>query len=135
MREAVGGSVLIQIVMIFIVLYAALLAIAINYSIAFRVKNNIINLIEEYGEVNDEAIRNYVNSVGYYKGGDGHTEIDSNCTNGYCIEKIPACLDAADTSFRCRGSYYKVTTYIAFDFPIIGNLLRFKVTGETRVIN
>ena len=48
MREAIGGTLLIQLVMFFIVIYVAFLAIAINYSITFRVKNQIITLIEEY---------------------------------------------------------------------------------------
>ena len=50
MREAIGGTLLIQLVMFFIVIYVAFLAIAINYSITFRVKNQIITLIEERSE-------------------------------------------------------------------------------------
>ena len=48
MREAVGGALLIKLVMFFIVIYVCFMAIAVNYSITFRVKNQIINLIEAY---------------------------------------------------------------------------------------
>ena len=48
MREAIGGALLIKLVMFFIVIYTCFLAIAVNYSITFRVKNQIINLIESY---------------------------------------------------------------------------------------
>ena len=48
MREAIGGALLIKLVMFFIVIYVCFLAIAVNYSVTFRVKNQIINLIEAY---------------------------------------------------------------------------------------
>lgn len=46
MRESIGGTWLISIVITFIALFAAFLAYAISYTKAFNVKNHIINLIE-----------------------------------------------------------------------------------------
>ena len=129
MREAMGGALLIKLVMFFIVIYVCFLSIAINYSITFRVKNQIINLIEEYEGYNNakDSISEYVNSIGYYR--EGSLKIgndDSNCIKGYCIQEI-----AAKSG---NGKYYKVTTYVSFDFPIIGNILQFPVSGETKII-
>lgn len=46
MRESIGGTWLISIVITFIALFAAFLAYAISYTKAFNAKNYIINLIE-----------------------------------------------------------------------------------------
>lgn len=126
MREAIGGALLIKLVMFFIVIYTCFLAIAVNYSITFRVKNQIINLIESYEsyDLAKQPIEEYINSVGYYRSGEMTLGNHSTCTSGYCIQE----LDGA------RGKYYKVTTYVSFDFPIIGKLTNFPVAGETRVI-
>lgn len=126
MREAMGGALLIKLVMFFIVIYVCFLAVAINYSITFRVKNQIINIIESYEgyELAKEHIEEYIASVGYYKTSVSNVSIDSNCNNGYCIEELTS----------ERGKYYKVTTYVSFDFPIIGRITNFPVSGETKVI-
>ncbi len=47
MKEAIGGSYIFQIVIVFIALFAAFLVYSISYTKAFRVKNEIISLIEE----------------------------------------------------------------------------------------
>lgn len=128
MREAMGGAILLKLVMIFIVIYVCFLAVAINYSITFRVKNQIINLIEAYEGLDNarEAIDSYIDSVGYYRGV-GTMSIDDACNGkGYCIREI--------NSETGKGKYYKVTTYVSFDFPIIGEITNFPVSGETRVI-
>lgn len=127
MREAIGGALLIKLVMFFIVIYVCFLAIAINYSITFRVKNNIINIIEEYEglDLAKPHIDEYIASVGYYRSGVGTFNLDAGCSsNGYCIKELKS----------ARGKYYKVTTYVSFDFPIIGQITQFPVSGETRVI-
>lgn len=46
MREAIGGTWLFGLVILFIALFASFLAYSISYTRAFNVKNEIINLIE-----------------------------------------------------------------------------------------
>ncbi len=126
MREAIGGALLIKLVMFFIVIYVCFLAIAINYSITFRVKNQIINLIEEYEgyDLAKTHIEEYIANVGYYRASVGNVSIDDTCDNGYCIKELTS----------DRGKYYRVTTYVSFDFPIIGRVTNFPVSGETKII-
>lgn len=127
MREAIGGSLLMKLVMFFVVIYVAFFAIAINYSITFRVKNQIINLIEAYEGMEGASshIEDYVSKVGYFKTAVGDVSYNNaDCNNGYCISEIST----------VRGKYYKVTTYVTFDFPVLGRFSNFPVTGETRVI-
>ena len=47
MRESFGGAFLLSISITFIIIFASFLAISINYSKAFTVKNEIINFIED----------------------------------------------------------------------------------------
>lgn len=127
MREAIGGALLIKLVMFFVVIYVCFLAIAINYSITFRVKNQIINLIEAYESYDaaKDSIEDYIANVGYYRTSVGTVSIGSGeCTDGYCIEELQS----------VRGTYYKVTTYVSFDFPLVGSITNFPVVGETRVM-
>ena len=46
-------------------------------------------------------------------------------THGICIRK-----QTTNTS----SAYYKVTTYVSFNFPIVGNLISLPIVGETKVI-
>ena len=48
MREAIGGTWLFGLVITFIVFFASFLAISVNYSKAFNVKNNIVDMISKY---------------------------------------------------------------------------------------
>ena len=47
MRESIGGTWLVGIVIVFIVIFTSYLALSVNYSKAFKVKNGIIEIIEE----------------------------------------------------------------------------------------
>ena len=44
MREAFGGTFTIQLILLFLAIYIAFIAVALNYAKAFRVKNQIINM-------------------------------------------------------------------------------------------
>jgi hypothetical protein len=119
-RESIGATFLIKLMVIFIVLYNSLLAIAVNYAMVFRVKNQIINLLEQYEgcEGAKGKIDEYIADVGYYRA--------STATQGpYSIVPVQ------DPG---RGTYYVVTTYIKFDFPFVEDILRVNVSGETKII-
>ena len=48
MREAIGGTILLYIVLIFLFVYIAFMAIVINYGRVFRSKNSVVTYIEQY---------------------------------------------------------------------------------------
>lgn len=110
--------------LIFIAIYIAFLAVSINYSMAFKVKNHVISIIEE-----NEGYPGYNN--------DTITRIDEFlATIGYAPHKMQDDKGEYKIVKRetPRGSYYVVTTYIAFDLPVIGTDFRFPITGETRIM-
>lgn len=55
MRESIGGAWLVGIVITFVVLFTSYLALSVNYSKAFKVKNEIISLIEENEGLTDKT--------------------------------------------------------------------------------
>lgn len=129
MREAFGGAFTIRLMLIFLAVYVAFIAVALNYAKAFRVKNKVIDIIEQnegitdFNDTSDGSpigkIDTYLGTVGYFVNLDP-SKLSNNlgenkyCYNrGYCIELFS----------NANGEYYKVTTYIRIDLP-------FKLTGD-----
>ena len=149
MRESIGGTWLLGFVVLFIVLFSAFLAFSINYTKAFKVKNFIINTIEENdgfskysgsnisaesdenlnrgGSTTEEKVYYYLKKTGY-----ATTTIDSGkCEEdkqwhegGYCVKKIAT----------SNGAYYKVTTFINIEIPLIWQTFTIPIKGETKVL-
>ena len=135
MREAIGGTWIFGIVVTFIVLFSSYLAISVNYSKAFHVKNEMVSIIEKYEGFNSsaqEAIETYAAGYGYgVRGscsGRGQGFDSSDGKSKYCI----ACTSTNDS---LKKSYYTVTVFFKLDLPIIGNIFTFPVTGSTKSIH
>ena len=69
MRESVGSTWTFGLVITFIFLFSSFLVLTINYTKAYKVKNEVISIIEKYeGYTNEnsvEIINNYLNASGY----------------------------------------------------------------------
>lgn len=141
MREAIGGTWLFGLVITFIVFFASFLAISVNYSKAFNVKNNVVDLISKYEGNNCNArkkIGEYLNDVGYLVIGPCDSGYDAYDLKGnkidgsrgyYCIKK-----DDTSTTTDIKKSYYRVMVFFKIDLPVIGNITTFKIKGETESI-
>ena len=150
MREAIGGTWLFGLVITFIVFFASFLAVSINYSKAFNVKNNIVDLISKYEGNNCNArkkIGSYLTEVGYLVPGTCPNDEEYNgepityvgfdlkgdTTNGgkayYCISK-----DTVDDGVVLDKKFYRVVVFFKIDLPLVGNITTFKIRGETESI-
>ena len=130
MRDAFGGAFSIKLMLIFLMLYISFMCVAINYARAFRVKNEIINIVEQnqgYDPTNkievDKQINNYLEEVGYHV---NQKDVNrSSCSEltgrGYCIVLMPS-----------DPEYYKVEAYMVFRLPIINVDFTIPIQGETR---
>lgn len=133
MRDAFGGAFSIQLMLIFLILYVSFLCIALNYARAFRVKNEIINIIEQYEGYNDDVgvdISNYLRSSGYYI-----SQGDVNVCRG-CDFHEPgySTMEVNSHNSATNQKYYYVETYLVFTLPIVNVHFPISVKGETRVI-
>ncbi len=159
MKESIGGTWLLGFVLVFIVIFSAYLAVSINYTKAFKVKNRIINIIEE-----NEGYTQYR----YTQGGHGYnfeTMPDDQLMNinktdakiyyylkdiGYSRDNVTEenadkCFDGDENSYRVggycvqkicsgQGAYYRVMTFIKFQLPLINFKLMIPISGETKTI-
>ena len=135
MKAAVGGSLLLNIVVIFTSIIILFFVGIIAYSKAYKIKNRIIEVIEKnegyddaiaQGELADDLQRS-----GYWVA--TGNQVDSKCTDGDNLNNTEYlyCVYRDDSN---EGEIYKVVTYIRFEFPVIGDLLTFAVEGETKIL-
>jgi len=141
MREAIGGTWLFGLVLTFIVFFASFLAVSINYSKAFNVKNNIVDLIGKYEGNNCKSrkkIAEYLSDTGYLVIGNCPNDYDAYGLNGnyetsqrgyYCVKKETNSGDAI-----IKKDYYRIVTFFKLDLPMVGDLTTFKIKGETEAI-
>lgn len=152
MREAFGGTLMIQLMMIFIVLYVCFLAVAFNYAKAFKAKDIIVDNIERCEGYNDcaiEGINSGLSSINYFvssevgeTGNYAFNHSNAYCTGyGYCIEMLENYLDDDDNEFDYGRIGVRVITFVPLDFFSIGsnfsflkmNIPNFKVTGDVQI--
>ena len=151
MKEAVGQTISLEVILVFMIFLNAFLAFSVNYTKAFRVKNKVINAIEQYEGITPStktAIDNYIKTVGYSvttKSG------EKDWRNGVKVEaKCVGPVGGTTSSNSCKNPvkgtkykvYYSVTTVISFNVPIIGPVLKtitsdvnlLQVNGDTSII-
>lgn len=132
MRESIGGSFLLKMILVFFFLFIALLAISINYAQAFRVKNKIIDYIEQYegytienseGNTAKDFITTYLFSIGYYGAASGASK-----ERGYEV-----CINTEERN-TLKGRIYTVKTYLNIKLPVVGDIIKLPITGQTKFI-
>ena len=150
MREAIGGSLLLNLVIIFASIIILFFISILSYSKAYRVKNRIIEITEKYG-VYDGQVANEIGSdlsaAGYDVSSptkcddirarlvrerydnDKLSEENINAYGyNYCVFKV------SDNSINEDGYYYVVVAFVKFEFPIIGDMLTIPVYSETKML-
>ena len=143
MRQTIGGTWLFQLMILFILLFAAFIILTLNYSRTVRVKNELIDMFEKYEGLNSrsiELVNTYLTYNGYTTQGIC-TEEDAQGMYGafdlsrasleparagvkyyYCVRKF----SGANTT-----NYYQVTLFYKFNLPIIGDASGFSIKGTT----
>lgn len=159
MREAIGSSLLLNIAIVFIGIISMILVSSIAYSKAYKAKNQIISVIENYNGVCNfmngdscfDEIESKLTDMGY------SSNISQGCPTKYgtplygnlagsvspldghvyCVYKYTICDPDTNLPGSCpdnstEKTYYKVVTFMHFDIPLIGQILEFPVSGETQ---
>ena len=141
MRESFGGAFMIKLILVFIVIYISFMAVAVNYAKAFRVKNGVINILEQnqfiIGE-NYDMIDEYLGSISYnfYS----NPSIKTDCDNtDFGVKNGDTLLTKNGVCIRRKGDnynfYYDVTSYISIEFPFFNISLTLPIKGETKTIS
>lgn len=137
MKESISYTFLLNIIIVFITISFFAIMSIISYSKAFRVNSKVVNSIEineGYNNYSTTNITQVLNSYGYQRfnkscpkkdGQSAINTINNKTSDGICIYEF----DRGDTYS------YGVITYMTFDFPIIGNLIRIPVYTRTMTMH
>lgn len=138
MREGVGSAFVYTIVIIIVGIIILLIVGSIGYSKAFKVNQRIIDIIEAndgYNETAEAEVSAALSNIGYKV----ISNADRSCPNISNAETILSKLNYDYCVYRHtdnkRGDYYTVITYMYFDFPVIGDYVKLKVSNQTKTLN
>lgn len=143
MKEAIGNASVFGLAIAFIGIMILVFLSSLNYTKAFKIKNRLVDIIEQYDDGysigNRDAINTQIETVlreiGYgvntsnkqcpniEKNGKTYTVLNNTYNYRYCIYEFSS----------TRGSYYKVIAYMQLDIPVIGEYIQIPVSGETKV--
>lgn len=159
MKESISNALVLNLVIIFLFVFAILFAGSTAYTKAFKVKNRIISIIEkrentvltggfksgEYSIINE--IENTLKDTGYKVGLNMNSKCQDamkarfkNTNYNYNVVDTGTstynyCIaEFYDESSAMKGRYYAVITYMYFEIPLIGKTLEFPVYGETKTM-
>lgn len=124
MQESIGGALVFKIAMVFIIIFIALLAIAVKYSAAFVLKNNIVNIIEQCEGADNDCYNQKMTEL------KNNYHIDETSNLAPDIERQGSKCYA---NAGLYGVYYNVTTKVDFSLPFMNGFV-IPVKGKTKVI-
>ncbi len=152
MRESIGSTWLTGIIITFIAIFSGFLAYSISYTKAFKVKDTILNVIEnkegfytsalnlrnvdensiEKDTSTEAEVFKYIKSLGY-----NYTMFDNKsnpCKEGHLMDGGYCLVKYCPTNGDTVQIYYKITTYINLSLPIINFGINIPITGETKTM-
>lgn len=151
MKDAFGGSYMIMILLVFIVIYVGFIGIAINYGKAFRIKNEVIDYLEK-NEINDIDNASAQSGIKTVLDGKGYTN-NEICTNSFTAEEGKKCINNVIVNEHSEEKngvnyvYYTVDSYIGYNLGFLNSLLSlarsnssdtisgyWRISGQTRII-
>lgn len=150
MKDAFGGLFTIQLIVIFVIIINSYLAFSVNYTKAFRVKNEIRSIIEKQEGLTCDAIEQiddlfervkYRPNSGFnsWCSKNGY-EVQETDHGSFCwkFQKVDVTGNYENNQIY-KGGYYTIATFVNVDIPLVnkiypfaGNL--FLVKGETALI-
>jgi len=155
MKDALGGSALLNLVIFFVSAIIILFISTLTYSKAYRVKNRIVEIIEKYGvyehqnngTIDDaiDEINPFLNASGYDSTNPTRCDevreklVQEKYDSGLLSENINSygynyCVFRVNNSVNLSGGYYVVVAFTQFKFPVIDRLLNVPVYSETKIL-
>lgn len=138
MREALGNTFIMNIVITIVIIIIAVVISSLSYTKAFKVKNMIVSTIESNNGYNEKAkqeIDANLKEMGYRVNKNGIQTCDMDNMDEHNSKVLTEsnsyryCVVQVTTS---KGYYYRVASYMYFDIPVIGDKMEFPVHGETK---
>ncbi len=143
MRDAFGGVFMIRLFLVFLFIYVAFTAVSLNYARAFRVKNKVIDFIEEKEILSlsdlskyEEELESILTAADYTKKcNGGNTKVvvgeepQEYCIGGVLIKKNMTNIEHIDSNNK--RIYYQVNTYADWNLGTLNLILSLSNNNET----
>ena len=138
MRDAFGGVFTMNLLLVFIFIYVAFTAVSLNYAKAFRVKNAVIDFVEQNEVTNlDEyfgsgvvqkdktKLDNKLASLSYYKECSTNDKIITREGEGYCYKGVVILKEKEEqiAGTDSKIVYYKIQTYADWELGALNKVL------------
>ena len=140
MRDAFGGTFMLQVFLIFILIYISFTAVALNYAKAFKVKNKVIEYLEsskftDLDSINSTELELMDKFFEEEVLGNMNYNLSEHgiCKNieerDYTGRRISYCHDSgivireSGSGVNTEGVYYTVSTYVGWSMPFLNTLL------------
>lgn len=142
MKEAFGGTFMLKLFMVFFIIYVTFIFIALNFAKHYRIKNYVINYLEQnqykFGQnLENSELSSYLDNVPYTFNNEiaedkckqtaGSNEYDT--FKGVCIIQYGQKVNGVR-----EEPYYKVIVYFGAVFPWLNINITIPISGETTVI-
>lgn len=134
MKESFGSTFMFAMIMIILVIFVAFMSITLNFARAFRVKNGVIDIIEQYEGINNvdtyNKISNYIDKMGY------------SCKSDTFSNVTDYVINDSDGLRNGYGSFndfddkkiYDVQVCVTWNIPLVNINDTWKFTGKTELI-
>lgn len=154
MRSAIGNASLLSIVVFIVSAVIVLFVSVLAYSKAIRAKNNVIEILEQYelytpngsiasksddlrvnasvAEMIDQNLAQMGYNISYKNDCNAYIKKTDGIVKEYTGSDFDICIIYYGSSNSFGSHYYEVITFTNFHVPIIENLLRFPIKGETK---
>lgn len=140
MKESIGSTASLNIVLTFLAIVFAFLAASLSYYKAYKVNNIVTNAIEKYEGYNDIAAKEInlkLISLGYQK-----YKVNCPQEKNYDNKKYELITDKSGEGIcvyihnnaSTRSYDYVITTYMTLKLPIVGNFIKFPINTTTNDI-
>lgn len=140
MRESIGSTWILQLVIVFILLFVSFLTLSLSYSKSYKVKNETLSIIEKYEGVTEDAVtilNNFLEYNNYTAKGSCPDSTwvgaeDLSVKKLYAAEKDKKyyyCIKKRIS--KNKKVYYEIKTFFKFNLPIVGDFATFTLEGTT----
>lgn len=152
MKEAIGGTWLFQIAIVFILMFTGYMCLSINHSKAFGIKSEIVESISRHGGVEPNEIKDILRKASYrtrgsckklkttdggeWTGYDRNGKRLGNDQNNatFCVRRVNVNSTNTGVNELPDMYYYQVRVFYQLDLPIFNSLFSFTVRGDTNIL-
>lgn len=142
MKEAIANAGVFNLIIVFVTILLLLFIGSLSYTKAYKVKDRIVREIEKNKGYDDSVqadLEDWLSDVGYRYSGSAFSCPSTDNSGGKMVPITSVydyCIYEHDVSGSSgvTGHYYSVVSYMYIELPIIRDVFRVPVRGETNTI-